>query len=72
MVVFLGGMKRNEKHLQITLASDASKFKWGALVDVKGQQIVCADYWRNEDDRPIHVQEAQALFNAITTKSKKY
>lgn len=56
---------RNEKHLQITVASDASKFKWGALVDVKGQQIVCADYWRNEDDRPIHVKEAQALFNAL-------
>lgn len=56
---------RNEKHLQITVASDASKFKWGALVDVKGQQIVCSDYWRNEDDRPIHVKEAQALFNAL-------
>lgn len=37
----------------------------GGLVDFKGQQIVCADYWRNEDDRPIQVNEAQALFNAL-------
>ena len=26
---------RSEKHLLIALASDASKFKWGALVQVK-------------------------------------
>jgi hypothetical protein len=56
---------RSEKHLQITLASDASKFKWGTLVQVEDRHVTCSDYWSNEDDRPIHIKEAQALFNTL-------
>ncbi len=55
---------RKEKHLQIiSLATDASTYKWGAIVGMgkEGAPLEMADYWLEGDTRPIHLKEAEAL-----------
>jgi len=59
---------RPERHLQlISLATDASSYKWGAVVGLEGsgRQVAMADFWAQGDDRPIHIKEAEALGAAI-------
>lgn len=61
---------REERHLQLlSLATDASTYKWGAVVGIgDGKQgIEMADYWESGDDRPIHLKEADALL--VTLRS---
>ena len=58
----------NEKHLQVVLTTDASLYKWGAVVydrSEEGQSISMADYWNEGDERAIHLKEAQALCLAL-------
>ncbi len=58
---------RGEKHLQLlTLATDASTYKWGAVVDLGGsapEQL--SDFWEHGDNRPIHLKEAGALLATL-------
>lgn len=52
---------RKESHKVITLATDSSTFKWGAVLD--GREV--GDFWDREDNRPIHIKEAEALLCAL-------
>ncbi len=58
---------RGEHHVQIRIATDASTFKWGAmLLDTGGGMgVEMADFWGAGDDRPIHIKEAEALRLAL-------
>ncbi|KAK3106944.1 hypothetical protein FSP39_003582 [Pinctada imbricata] len=57
---------REERHLQLVLATDASDFKWGATVVLKGDNLKMGDFWERDDSRPIHIKEAQALIKTLT------
>lgn len=53
-------------HKQITLATDASLFKYGVSVLSDGQETLnFGDFWDNNDKRPIHLKEAEALIRAL-------
>lgn len=55
---------RGEGHLQVlSLATDASTYKWGAVVGIDGKKggEQLADFWDKDDSRPIHLKEAEAL-----------
>lgn len=57
---------RQEKHLQICLASDASSFRWGGVIlsgDSMGVNI--GDYFQPGDTRPIHVKEGEAVIHVL-------
>ena len=59
---------RGENHLQVlSLATDASTFKWGAVVDIGGVEapVELADYWETGDSHPIHLKEAEALLATL-------
>ena len=51
--------------------SDASKYKWGALVFSEQNFVEFSDFWKNDDSRPIHLKEANALVNALNSVSNK-
>ena len=59
---------RSEKHLQITLATDSSLYKWGAVVWDGASTVEFGDYWDTGDKRPIHLKEANALLNALIAR----
>lgn len=42
------------------LATDASGFKYG---EFKG--LILNDFWCNDDSRPIHLKEAEAVYNVL-------
>ena len=53
---------KQERHLVVDLATDASGYKWaGKLLKDLGPATVISDYFASEDDRPIHIKEAEAL-----------
>ncbi len=57
---------RQERHVQVYLASDASRYKWGGVVRNTGGNVTrTSDYWRGQDSRPIHVKEGEALLNTM-------
>ena len=57
---------RFELQKQITIATDASLFKYGISVLTGEQQgLQFGDFWENCDDRPIHLKEADAIIKAI-------
>ena len=63
-----GVVWRSEKHLQITMMTDASLYKWGGVVDFP-VPVVCGDFWENNDHRPIHIKEGLALVNTLKALS---
>lgn len=60
---------RSEKHLQISLVTDSSGYKWGALV--LGQKELFGDFLCVDDKRPIHLKEGEALLNALVSLSDR-
>jgi hypothetical protein len=58
---------KNEKHVSITLSTDASKFAWGGVVG----NMVISDMWKNDDSRPIHLKEAEALEKTLSLIPQK-
>jgi len=59
---------RGEKHLQLlTVATDASTYKWGAVVGIgtESSPVQLADFWEQGDSRPIHLKEADALYATL-------
>jgi len=52
---------RPQRHVELTFATDASGFAWGAMI--AGQSI--HDFWDTNDKRPIHLKETDALIHAI-------
>ncbi|KAJ8320169.1 hypothetical protein KUTeg_001756 [Tegillarca granosa] len=61
---------RSEKHLQVSMATDSSGYKWGALVFDKAKTSF-GDVWDSADHRPIHLKETDALINALTSLKGK-
>ncbi len=60
---------REERHMQIRIATDASCFKWGAMLLDLGNESnqEMSDFWPRGDSRPIHVKEAEALKLALVS-----
>ncbi len=52
---------RQERHLQVVLATDSSLFKWGGVLTLPASQRTLGDFWPSGDSRPIHVKETDAL-----------
>ncbi|XP_019620334.1 PREDICTED: uncharacterized protein LOC109466909 [Branchiostoma belcheri] len=64
---------RDERHTSITIASDASGYKWGAVLhstENGGSDIQLGDYWSDQDiTKDINCKEAKAV--ALTLLSAK-
>lgn len=61
---------RSEKHLQVSIATDSSGYKWGALV-FDNAKTSFGDIWDSTDHRPIHLKETDALIKALTSLKGK-
>eukprot|EP00794_Sanderia_malayensis_P015556 gene15556-biopygen13268 len=63
---------RSEKHIVITLHSDASNSGWGGILHLPSGDQTTRDYWSEHDiHTPIAVREAKALYNTLSTFSSK-
>ena len=71
---------RSEKHVIVEISTDASGYKWGAVLHNQNKtNDVVGDYWDTsdtspihvKDTSPIHVKEAKALLNALKAFSKE-
>lgn len=60
---------RSEKHLQVVLATDASAFRWAAIVN---QENKLGDFFDQNDTRPIHLKEADALYKTLLSLVDKF
>lgn len=57
---------RSEGHVGITLATDASQFRWaGVMLDGERKTQTVSDYFHEGDNRPIHLKETEALINVL-------
>lgn len=56
---------REERHLQLPLFTDSSKFKWCAMVMLRRKEVEMSNLWSVGDSRPIHLKEASALYCAL-------
>lgn len=56
---------RSERHLSVSLFSDASLTAWGAVLKKDGHELSSRDYWPAETNEDISVLEARALLNAL-------
>ncbi|MES9881504.1 MAG: reverse transcriptase domain-containing protein [Sedimenticola sp.] len=57
---------RKEFHKQFFLVTDASAYKYGAVVlsgEMKGVEF--GDFWQTDDARPIHLKEAAAVLCSL-------
>jgi hypothetical protein len=54
------------RNVQISLAMDASLFKWGASVWDGQGELCMGDFWAVDDLRPIHLTEAHALLFTLS------
>ena len=59
---------RDEKHVRLSLSSDASGFGWGCVLHLPGGSQSCHDFW-NDQERLLNIstKEALALVNALKT-----
>ena len=55
---------RPEFHKCIELSTDASGYKYGAVVEYGKEKLELSDYWTKGDFRPIHVKEADATLKS--------
>ena len=60
---------RGERHLQIELSTDASLFRWGAVVEPSSETL--GDFFPQGDKRPIHLKEADALFKTLSILERR-
>jgi len=51
---------RGDRHTDLTLATDASGFGWGAHIS---NELIISDLWDKEDTRPIHNLVKKTTFN---------
>ena len=57
---------REERHVQVVMATDSSRYKWGAVIYQKTEgPVEFGDLWVGDDDRPIHLKEAEGLLKAL-------
>ncbi len=61
---------RKEYHNQIRVATDASGYRFGAVVLSEDNIIkeALGDYWEASDSRPIHLKEAEAVLRLLQAK----
>ena len=59
---------RTERHFQLSIATDASLYRWGTVIDSKD---ALGDYFEASDARPIHDKECDALFNTLCSIEHK-
>jgi len=62
---------RKEFHKKVEMSTDSSGFRYGALVDIDGDQLALGDYWLEKDNRPIHEKEADAILKTLQSLGKK-
>lgn len=57
---------RDEKHVRLSLSTDASGFGWGCVLHLPGGSQSCRDYW-NDQERLLNIstKETLALVNAL-------
>jgi hypothetical protein len=56
---------RRESHRQVVLSSDASLNKYGAVIEQSGNRFEISDFWEDNDERPIHLKEADAVCRVL-------
>lgn len=56
---------RSECHHQVMLSSDASLYKYGAVVEQGRNRYEISDFWEKNDQRPIHLKEADAVYKVL-------
>lgn len=49
--------------------TDSSGFRYGACVKLGEKDLVLGDYWSENDTRPIHVKEADAILRSLLSLS---
>ena len=63
---------RRESHSVLTLSSDSSGYRWGAVLKIGQETFNCGDYWLCSDLKdPIHIKEAKALLNTLRSYKQK-
>ena len=63
---------RSEYHEQIVLATDASLFKYGvAILSGQDSGTTFSDFWASDDNRPIHLKEAEAVLRALSSMDSR-
>lgn len=60
---------RLEFHKTISMYTDSSGFRYGACVRLGEKDLVLGDYWSENDTRPIHVKEADAILRSLLSLS---
>lgn len=53
---------RQEKYLQLLLATDVSLFRWGAIIE---NDLRLRDFFNDNDTRPIYLKEAEPLYQRL-------
>lgn len=63
---------REEKHISVSLCSDASNSGWGGVFSFTNDPIAVRDYWDDEEKAlPIAIREALALYRTLLSFSNK-
>ena len=61
---------RDERHIRISLATDASASRWGGSVTLSDRTIEVSDYWKEEEQHlDISTKEALALDKVLLSFS---
>ncbi|KAI8516855.1 hypothetical protein Bbelb_054360 [Branchiostoma belcheri] len=64
---------RDERHLTLTMSSDASELKWGAVLDLPDKEsITYSDYWSEQDRESVEVgcEAAPGVVESTTEDAK--
>ena len=62
---------KTEKHISISLSSDASNTGWGGIISLPNGDKTTRDYWSEEERAtPIAIREAKALVNTLIAFSE--
>lgn len=56
---------RSERHVSVSLFSDASTRAWGAVLSRDGRDLVSRDYWPSGSVTDVNLLESRALLNAF-------
>ncbi len=56
---------RQERHLQVEVATDASLYGWAGVLLGQARNQEVRDYWEKGDDRPIHLKETAAVIATV-------
>lgn len=62
---------RTEFHKRIVLYTNSSGFKfWASYVKIENGATLVGDYWENDDCRPIHEKETDAVLKSLHSLSE--